>query len=39
LLLRFEDFLGLLQFAKFAFFAGELLAHLGNFFFLLANLL
>src|SRR5215469_7641190 len=37
-LLRFEHLAGLLQFGKLAFFVGEVLAHLGNLFFLLADL-
>ena len=38
LLLRFEHLAGLLQFGKLALLVGEFLAHLGNFFFLLADL-
>ena len=39
LLLRFEHFTGLLQFGKLTLLVGEFLAHLGNFLFLLADLL
>jgi hypothetical protein len=34
-LLRLQDVLGLLQLPEFAFLAGKLLAHPGDFFFLL----
>ena len=34
-----EDFLSLLQLRKLAFFVADRLAHLGNFFFLLSDLL
>ena len=39
MLLRFEHLAGLLQFGKLALLVGEFLAHLGNFLFLLADLL
>ena len=38
-LLRLQDLLGLLELREFAFLAGEILAHPGNFVFLLADLL
>ena len=38
-LLRLQNFLGLLEFCEFALLEGEILPHSGDFFFLLADLL